>query len=456
MTQTFNTKRSEPRDPAHLVGSTTVKKIHINKEYENLVPPMTEKAFQSLLSSIRESRQLEPITINIKGEVLDGHNRLKVCEKLKLEPLFEVKTFDNPSLEKLYIVDVNLQRRQLTVAQRIQLSLKKKPILQELAKKNSQTNLRRGKNDSGYSSVQICTLGRVNEKIARDSGVSARQVSKLETILDKAHSKLKERVLSGMTSIDKAYKQIINEERRLKLITQTKLSCTAAAEDNFSASSRIKLLQGDMRKFAYDAELTPDNSIDLIFTDPLYDREHMPLYANLAEVVDRVLKDGGSLVTYIGQYALPEVLDYLRQPKTRLRYWHEFCIKLEGPQFARLNNPVIVVRWKHLLWFVKGEKPQLPLDDNSITDLIESKRPDKSLNKFAQSTIEAEYIISKLTIEDMQILDPFLGGGTTAIAATNLNRRFIGIDIAAEAIESVGANLKKQNEVNTRYRTAIS
>ena len=75
---------------------------------------------------------------------------------------------------------------------------------------------------------------------------------------------------------------------------------------------------------------------------------------------------GGSLVTYIGQYALPEILDYLCQPKTRLRYWHEFCIKLEGPQFARLNNPVIVVRWKHLLWFVKGEKPQLPLDDNFI------------------------------------------------------------------------------------------
>ena len=130
MNHMFNTERSEQkiREPSHVVGPTTFTKIHINKEYENLVPPMTEKAFQSLLSSIRESRQLEPITINIKGEVLDGHNRLRVCEKLKLEPLFEVKTFDNPSLEKLYIIDVNLQRRQLTVAQRIQLSLKKKPL----------------------------------------------------------------------------------------------------------------------------------------------------------------------------------------------------------------------------------------------------------------------------------------------------------------------------------------
>ena len=46
----------------------------------------------------------------------------------------------------------------------------------------------------------------------------------------------------------------------------------------------------------------------------------------------------------------------------------------------------------------------------------------------------------------MQILDPFLGGGTTATA--NLNRRFIGIDIAAEAIESVNASLRKLYGLN--------
>ena len=193
MSHMFNTERSEQkiREPPHVVGSTTITKIHINKEYENLLPPMTNEAFQSLLSSIRESRQLEPISINNKGEVLDGHNRLRVCEKLKLEPLFEVKEFENPSQEKLYIIDVNLQRRQLTDAQRVQLSLKQKPILQELAKKNSQTNLRRGKNNARHSNVQICPLGRVNEKIARDSGVSAKQVSKIETILEKAHSEAK-------------------------------------------------------------------------------------------------------------------------------------------------------------------------------------------------------------------------------------------------------------------------
>src|SRR5919106_6591277 len=217
----FNTKqsKSENSKQTKIIESTIALGIQTNKEYESLVPSMTKEAFESSMSSIRESGQLEPITINNKGEVLDGHHRLRACEKLHLEPISEVKIFDNPLDEKLYIIEVNLQRRQLTVAQRIQLILKKKPILQELAKKNSQTNLKKGNdNNNGYkSSVQICTLGRVNEKIAKDSGVSARQVDKVERILEKAGPELKRRVLSGTTKIDNAYKQIINEERRLKL-----------------------------------------------------------------------------------------------------------------------------------------------------------------------------------------------------------------------------------------------
>jgi hypothetical protein len=190
----FNTKQleSENSKQTRIIEPTTALGIQTNKEYESLVPPMSKEAFESLMSSIRESGQLEPITINTKGEVLDGHHRLRICKELKLEPVIEIKTFDNPLYEKLYIIDVNLQRRHLTVAQRVQLSLKKKPILQELAKKNSQTNLKKGNNSEYPSNVQICTLGRVNEKIAKDSGVSARQVNKIETILEKAHPKLKE------------------------------------------------------------------------------------------------------------------------------------------------------------------------------------------------------------------------------------------------------------------------
>jgi hypothetical protein len=63
--------------------------------------------------------------------------------------------------------------------------------------------------------VQICTpLSRVNEVIAKDAGVSARQVSKFETISRKADVQL----LTARTTIDKAYNNIKAEERREELI----------------------------------------------------------------------------------------------------------------------------------------------------------------------------------------------------------------------------------------------
>ncbi len=41
------------------------------------------------------------------------------------------------------------------------------------------------------------------------------------------------------------------------------------------------------------------------------------------------------------------------------------------------------------------------------------------------------------------ILDPFMGSGTTAISATNLNRNYIGIDISPEYCEMAKARIKR-------------
>lgn len=170
--------------------------LKINPEYEALVPIMSKESYETLVSSIRANGQYEPITVNKNGIILDGHQRFRACNKLKIKPMSVVKQFDDLLAEKLFVIDINLVRRQLTQAQRIQLSLRKKSILQEQAKRNESL---------GGKGVQICTpLSRVNEVIAKDAGVSARQVSKFETISRKVDVQLLNRVLTAKTTIDKA------------------------------------------------------------------------------------------------------------------------------------------------------------------------------------------------------------------------------------------------------------
>jgi predicted methyltransferase len=96
-------------------------------------------------------------------------------------------------------------------------------------------------------------------------------------------------------SIDKAYRKV---QQRLKI---EKAQKSAIDNNKTTTNSSYDLKYGDMREKSKEIQ---DNSIDLIFTDPPYNEEGISLYGELARIAQRVLKPGGSLVTFIGHYAL--------------------------------------------------------------------------------------------------------------------------------------------------------
>ena len=113
-----------------------------------------------------------------------------------------------------------------------------------------------------------------------------------------------------------------------------------------------------------------------------------------------------------------------------LKYWWTIAIILNG-SFARHYQRKVSIKWKPLLWFVKGDTTNAI---DFIADAINSVRPPKVMHKWEQSTIEAEHVISRLTVENQTILDPMMGSGTTGAAAIKLKRRFLGIEKALTSL----------------------
>lgn len=68
---------------------------------------------------------------------------------------------------------------------------------------------------------------------------------------------------------------------------------------------------------------------------------------------------------------------------------------------------------------------------------------------------DVEKMISLFTKERMTVLDPFMGSGTTAIAAFNLNRKSIGIDLNKDYYKLANERFKKKGMKNSDDYTYI-
>lgn len=244
--------------------------------------------------------------------------------------------------------------------------------------------------------------------------------------MQKASSKDLEKAKKGQWSINSAYKRILNFEARDKIIN---------TRPAIKLPDNIKLIHGDFRDCGKEI---PDSPIDLILTDPPYDRPSLPLYKDLGILAARVLKDGGSLVTIVGHYALIICANYIEE--SGLRYIHDFPIIHSGSH-AQVYEHDISVMHKPMLWFIKGAKEN---PHKIMNDVIYSRPPKKILHKWQQSSIEAEHIINGLTVGENQIiLDPFMGSAEWGKAALKLNRKYVGIEINPETFQLAKAHLAK-------------
>lgn len=185
-----------------------------------------------------------------------------------------------------------------------------------------------------------------------------------------------------------------------------------------SSGQSIDLRLGDFRDLV---RTLPDNSVDLILTDPPYGHEFRPLWRDLAREAARVLKPGAFLVAYSGQHGLPEILSALA---SHLDYfWMGFLLHRVSPRREEVR---IINAGKPLPVFYKP--PRRP-PTRWFTDVVSGSGPAKNLHPWQEPVAEARHLITTFSQPGGLVLDPFAGTATTLIAACEDGRRAIGFEV---------------------------
>ena len=173
-----------------------------------------------------------------------------------------------------------------------------------------------------------------------------------------------------------------------------------------------------------------DASVDVIITDPPYPEDFLPVFSDLSKVAARVLRPGGACLVMSGQSFLPDVIGRLSE---HLNYHWMLGYLTPGGQSVQLWDRHVNTFWKPVLWFVKGEYDGRWTGDVFKSDINDN---DKRFHEWGQSESGMARLVEAFSQETETVLDPFLGGGATALAALTRNRRFIGADISQEAIDT--------------------
>lgn len=200
-----------------------------------------------------------------------------------------------------------------------------------------------------------------------------------------------------------------------------------------NADALNTIITGDARELS--AQI-PDESIDLIFTDPPYLRECQPLYGWLAQEAVRVLKPGGFLLTYAASlFKYGIMIDMGKY----LNYFYDY-VSLEYGHVSVLHIRKVANMHKSILAFVKGRG----LPRKYVYSVWKSSIEDKRHHAWGQNLSTASYYINCFSSPGDTVWEPFAGGGTTCYACKQLERNFIAFeidpqqaDIARKRLETV-------------------
>ena len=233
-------------------------------------------------------------------------------------------------------------------------------------------------------------------------------------------------------------------------------------------AARTVLMQGDCMQLLQEI---PSGQVDMLLTDPPYELSKSKgggmmgcggrKYAG--ELRDAGMVSGidtaGFLSLCLNLFAnkqnfcgvffcsTKQLVEYLR--------WAEANSLQYGVGVWHKSNPPPLCNYKYLndveYWvYIKGNKSKILGSYQSKSMVYKSQVNKADKVKYGHPTIKpldlTEKIIINHTTEGAHILDPFMGSGTTGVAARDLGRRFTGVELDADYFNVARARIFPHGE----------
>ncbi|EKS7444790.1 site-specific DNA-methyltransferase [Campylobacter upsaliensis] len=231
----------------------------------------------------------------------------------------------------------------------------------------------------------------------------------------------------------------------------------------------------------------PDNSVHLMVTSPPYNvskdydenlslSEYLSLLKDVLKETYRVLVSGGRAcinIANIGRKPYIPLTMYVNQIMLELDFlmrgeiiWDKSAssgVSLAWGSFKSASNPVLRDTHEYILVFSKGDFKREKKKQNKQDSISKENFMEWSKSIWRFSAVSAKKIghpapfplelpkrlIEFYSFENDVILDPFMGSGTSALAALQLKRNFVGYEINKDYVKL--ANHRINETKNTLF-----
>lgn len=175
--------------------------IVIDKEFQSLIPPLTEDEYNGLESSILSEGCRDALVL--WGDILiDGHNRYQICRQHGI--LFETvqRNFASRDDAKLWMMQNQLARRNLTDFQRIEITHK----CEDAVKAKARERMEEGRNQYSDSPKEKFPEGKqARDELGAMAGVSGKTYEHAVAVMEDAPEPIIDAARRNELSINAAY-----------------------------------------------------------------------------------------------------------------------------------------------------------------------------------------------------------------------------------------------------------